>query len=195
MQSLPPASVNVRKFVVRATHLEDVVQLGTLTTQCARFLGAAVSSGLNVLVSGGTPAGKTTLLNCLGAAIPSRGRVTGHLRGGLRALKSAVVTHQESWRRVMGARRKRGHVSGAPDVHVGVTVAAESLHVPGVVGVLVAGVRPHHAVLVDLRPALGVVVGRVAAPGDDVTSGTRSVAHGLVAGRNLYPLLRRYVSR
>ena len=41
-----PASVNVRKFVVRATHLEDLVQLGTLTTQCARFLEAAVSSGL-----------------------------------------------------------------------------------------------------------------------------------------------------
>ena len=68
-------SVNVRKFVVRATHLEDLVQLGTLTTQCARFLEAAVSSGLNVLVSGGTQAGKTTLLNCLGAAIPSRERV------------------------------------------------------------------------------------------------------------------------
>jgi len=68
-------SVNVRKFVVRATHLEDLVQLGTLTTQSARFLEAAVSSGLNVLVSGGTQAGKTTMLNCLGAAIPSRERV------------------------------------------------------------------------------------------------------------------------
>ena len=56
-----PASVNVRKFVVRATHLEDLVQLGTLTTQCARFLEAAVCSGLNVLVSGGTQAGKPAL--------------------------------------------------------------------------------------------------------------------------------------
>jgi pilus assembly protein CpaF len=68
-------SVNIRKFVVRATHLDDLVQLGTLTTQCARFLEAAVSSGLNVLVAGGTQAGKTTLLNCLAAAIPSRERV------------------------------------------------------------------------------------------------------------------------
>jgi pilus assembly protein CpaF len=68
-------SVNIRKFVVRATHLDDLVGLGTLTTQCARFLEAAVSSGLNILVAGGTQAGKTTLLNCLAAAIPSRERV------------------------------------------------------------------------------------------------------------------------
>jgi pilus assembly protein CpaF len=68
-------SVNVRKFVVRATHLDDLVQLGTLTAQAARFLEAAVASGLNILVSGGTQAGKTTLLNCLTAAIPTRERV------------------------------------------------------------------------------------------------------------------------
>ncbi len=68
-------SVNIRKFVVRATHLEDLVALGTLTAQAADFLEAAVASGLNVLVAGGTQAGKTTLLNCLGAAIPSRERV------------------------------------------------------------------------------------------------------------------------
>jgi pilus assembly protein CpaF len=68
-------SVNIRKFVVRATHLEDLVGLGTLTPQAARFLDAAVASGLNVLVSGGTQAGKTTLLNCLTAAIPTRERV------------------------------------------------------------------------------------------------------------------------
>ena len=68
-------SVNVRKFVVRATHLDDLVSLGTLTVQAARFLEAAVASGLNILVSGGTQAGKTTLLNCLASAIPSRERV------------------------------------------------------------------------------------------------------------------------
>ena len=68
-------SVNIRKFVVRATHLEDLVGLGTLTAQAARFLEAAVVAGLNILVAGGTQAGKTTLLNCLTAAIPSRERV------------------------------------------------------------------------------------------------------------------------
>jgi len=67
--------VNVRKFVVKADHLDDLVRLGTLTRQAAIFLDAAVASGLNVLVAGGTQAGKTTLLNCLAAAIPPRERV------------------------------------------------------------------------------------------------------------------------
>jgi pilus assembly protein CpaF len=68
-------AVNVRKFVVRATRLEDLVRLGTLTQPAASFLAAAVAAGLNVLVSGGTQAGKTTLLNCLTASIPPRERV------------------------------------------------------------------------------------------------------------------------
>ncbi|GAA4724509.1 ATPase, T2SS/T4P/T4SS family [Pedococcus ginsenosidimutans] len=67
--------VNIRKFVVRASHLDDLVELGTLTAQAATFLGAAVASGLNILVAGGTQAGKTTLLNCLSSAIPARERV------------------------------------------------------------------------------------------------------------------------
>ncbi len=67
--------VNVRKFVVKADHLDDLVKLGTVTKQAATFLGAAVASGLNLLVAGGTQAGKTTLLNCLAAAIPPRERV------------------------------------------------------------------------------------------------------------------------
>lgn len=68
-------NVNIRKFVVRASHLDDLVGLGTLTQQAAAFLGAAVASGLNILVAGGTQAGKTTLLNCLSSAIPARERV------------------------------------------------------------------------------------------------------------------------
>lgn len=67
--------VNIRKFVVRADHLDDLVRIGTLTKQAATFLGAAVASGLNILVAGGTQAGKTTLLNCLSAAIPPRDRI------------------------------------------------------------------------------------------------------------------------
>ena len=67
--------VNIRKFVVKADHLDDLVRLGTLTAQASEFLQAAVASGLNILVAGGTQAGKTTLLNCLAAAIPPRERV------------------------------------------------------------------------------------------------------------------------
>lgn len=68
-------AVNIRKFVVRAHGVEDLVALGTLTRHAARFLEAAVVAGLNILVAGGTQAGKTTLLNCLCAAIPPRERV------------------------------------------------------------------------------------------------------------------------
>ncbi|WP_456845330.1 CpaF family protein [Cellulomonas sp. P5_C6] len=68
-------SVNIRKYVVRATSLDDVVALGTLTPHAAAFLHAAVRAGLNVLVSGGTQAGKTTMLNALAGAIPARERV------------------------------------------------------------------------------------------------------------------------
>ncbi|MGW5239927.1 CpaF family protein [Monashia sp. NPDC004114] len=67
--------VNIRKFVVKADRLDDLVRLGTLTRQAAVFLDAAAASGLNILVAGGTQAGKTTLLNCLAAALPPRERV------------------------------------------------------------------------------------------------------------------------
>jgi pilus assembly protein CpaF len=68
-------AVNIRKFVVKASRLDHLVELGTLTPQSARFLGAAVASGLNILVSGATQAGKTTMLNCLAASIGARERV------------------------------------------------------------------------------------------------------------------------
>jgi pilus assembly protein CpaF len=67
--------VNIRKFVLRAHSLDELVGLGTITRQAAKFLEAAVAAGLNILVAGGTQAGKTTLLNCLAAAIPARERV------------------------------------------------------------------------------------------------------------------------
>lgn len=68
-------AINIRKFVVRAHHLDELVELGSLTAHAAAFLEAAVAAGLNIVVAGGTQAGKTTLLNCLGSAIPARERV------------------------------------------------------------------------------------------------------------------------
>ena len=50
-------AVNIRKFVVKATHLEDLVRFGTLTSHAADFLDASVRAGLNILVAGGTQAG------------------------------------------------------------------------------------------------------------------------------------------
>jgi pilus assembly protein CpaF len=68
-------AVNVRKFVLAVTSLDELVRLGTMTGEAARFLEASVVAGLNIIVAGGTQAGKTTLLSCLAAAIPGRERV------------------------------------------------------------------------------------------------------------------------
>ncbi len=69
------SAVNIRKFVLRATSLHGLVELGSLSAQAARFLDASVRAGLNVLVAGGTQTGKTTFLNGLAAAIPGGERV------------------------------------------------------------------------------------------------------------------------
>jgi pilus assembly protein CpaF len=68
-------AVNIRKFVVGVAGLDELVRLGSLPDQAALFLEASVASGLNILVAGGTQAGKTTMLNALCAAIPASERV------------------------------------------------------------------------------------------------------------------------
>src|SRR5690625_4548170 len=68
-------AVNIRKFVHRARRLQDLVSSGSLTAQAALFLDAAVQSGLSILISGQTQAGKTTFINALAGSIPSTDRV------------------------------------------------------------------------------------------------------------------------
>jgi len=68
-------AVNIRKFVPGVRTLDELVALGSIPAQVMRFLEASVRAGLNILVSGGTQAGKTTLLNALCAAIPAAERV------------------------------------------------------------------------------------------------------------------------
>ena len=58
------SAVNIRKFVLKAARLTDLVELGSLTSSSAAFLEASVRAGLNILVAGGTQAGKTTLVIC-----------------------------------------------------------------------------------------------------------------------------------
>ncbi|HEX5503963.1 MAG TPA: ATPase, T2SS/T4P/T4SS family, partial [Thermomicrobiales bacterium] len=74
--SIPPLSpdfptCNIRKFVLRAGSLVDLVALGTLPEAAADFLDAAFRARVNVLISGGTASGKTTFLNALGNALTS----------------------------------------------------------------------------------------------------------------------------
>ena len=61
-------AVNIRKFTQRIRDLQRLVALGTLTQQSAEFLRMCVLSGQNILVSGPTQSGKTTMLNALLAA-------------------------------------------------------------------------------------------------------------------------------
>src|ERR1700712_3300587 len=68
-------AVNIRKFVVTVAGLGELVRLGSLPEQATAFLEASVCAGLNILVSGGTQAGKTTMLNALCAAVPATERV------------------------------------------------------------------------------------------------------------------------
>ena len=58
-------SVNVRKFTKRIRDLGRLVELGSLSVPAADFLNMCVLSGQNILVSGATQSGKTTLLNAL----------------------------------------------------------------------------------------------------------------------------------
>ena len=68
-------SVNIRRFVLRPARVHDLVPLGTLSAQAADFLHAAVAAGLNIVVAGGTQAGKTTLLNALLGGLDASERV------------------------------------------------------------------------------------------------------------------------
>jgi pilus assembly protein CpaF len=58
-------AVNLRKFTRRIRDLQRLVALGSLTMQAAEFLRMCVLSGQNILVSGATQSGKTTMLNAL----------------------------------------------------------------------------------------------------------------------------------
>ena len=58
-------SINIRKFVMRARTLDELVAVGMMPRAAATFLEACVTSGLNIIVAGATQAGKTTLLNSL----------------------------------------------------------------------------------------------------------------------------------
>ena len=71
----PFTCLTIRRFRLRAETLEDLVALGSLTREAAAFLERAVREGSNLLVSGGTAAGKTTTLNALGACIPPDERI------------------------------------------------------------------------------------------------------------------------
>ena len=76
---IPPLSkcpiITIRKFKKNIVDMENLIGNGSLTPYMARFLEAAVKARLNILVSGGASAGKTTLLNILSNYIPDGERI------------------------------------------------------------------------------------------------------------------------
>ena len=75
----PPCAIagpalTIRKFGRRYT-LEDLVEIGTLSSALAQRLVVAIAAERNILISGGTGTGKTTLLNALAARIPDGNRI------------------------------------------------------------------------------------------------------------------------
>ncbi len=67
--------VSIRKFKKEKLAIDDLVNFGAFTEEMAAYLQAAVSTRLNVIVSGGTGSGKTTTLNALSSFIDDSERI------------------------------------------------------------------------------------------------------------------------
>src|SRR5262249_22093399 len=77
---IPPLAVDgpilsIRRFGGAPLRMDDLLRIGSITEPMRQFLDACVKSKLNLLVSGGTGTGKTTMLNALSSFIPTHERI------------------------------------------------------------------------------------------------------------------------
>ena len=77
---LPPVAVDgpmvtIRKFAASPYGIDDLIRFGSLSLEAAAFLRASVMARANLLISGGSSSGKTTLLNALATSIPEDERI------------------------------------------------------------------------------------------------------------------------
>lgn len=77
---VPPVAMDgpfltIRKFPQTKMTIEDLINLGTLTPTMAKFLEACIVARLNILISGNTSSGKSTMLNVLSTYIPNLERI------------------------------------------------------------------------------------------------------------------------
>lgn len=77
---IPPCSIGgttltIRKFHSRQFTANELVRIGSITSEALAQLRAAIDARHNILISGGTGTGKTTMLNALAASIPDRERI------------------------------------------------------------------------------------------------------------------------
>jgi pilus assembly protein CpaF len=89
-------SMSIRRFRKDALQLEDLVAFKTLTAPVGELLKGIVQARLNVLVSGGTGTGKTTLLNVLSGFIPSNERIISIEDSAELQLKQQYVVRLET---------------------------------------------------------------------------------------------------
>jgi pilus assembly protein CpaF len=98
---IPPLAVDgsaltIRKFSTDPLTVDDLIRFGSLSPATADFLDACVKGRLNVIVSGGTGAGKTTTLNVLSSFIPSDERIVTIEDAAELQLKQEHVVRLES---------------------------------------------------------------------------------------------------
>ncbi|MFQ5615151.1 MAG: CpaF family protein [Anaerolineales bacterium] len=77
---IPPVAIDgpcitIRKFLPNKMNMEDLIKLDSITEHMAEFLQACVAARLNIIITGGTSSGKTTMLNVLSNFIPSNERI------------------------------------------------------------------------------------------------------------------------
>jgi pilus assembly protein CpaF len=73
--ALKGPTLTIRKFSRDPYTMDDLINFNSLTPQAAQFLAACVKGKLNVLISGGTGTGKTTMLNAMSAFVPDDERI------------------------------------------------------------------------------------------------------------------------
>lgn len=108
--TIPPVSVDgatltIRRFSNKALTAEDYISLGTMDEKMSAFLQAAVKGKLNIIVSGGTNTGKTTLLNMLSGFIPQNEMIVTIEDSCELKLKSPNIRRLEA-REILGASER-----------------------------------------------------------------------------------------
>jgi pilus assembly protein CpaF len=146
----PPCAVagpalTIRKFTRRYS-LDDLVRVGALTAPLAAQLAHAVETHQNLLISGGTGTGKTTLLNALAAGIPDAERIVVIEETAEIHLNKPNLLRLEARR----AQAPLGHEAPLPPVTIADLVRATLRHRPD--RILVGEVRGAEAF--DLLQAL-----------------------------------------
>ncbi len=112
--AIPPVAVDgptitIRKFLSNKMTMEDLIALGTVNQYMATFLQACVVSRMNILISGNTSSGKSTMLNILSTYIPNHERII--------TIEDAVELQMQQ-RHVVRLETKLAGVDGAGAVSI-----------------------------------------------------------------------------